>query len=91
MLCESRMFRIFDRAASFLLTATPSSQSRHTQSAPRLGILAIFLSSFPGTYISARRGLYATCDMSRLLARTLATLGRNTRGVNIVVCKSWID
>ena len=51
----------------------------------------IFLSSLPGTYISARRGLYATCDMSRVLARTPDTLGRNTRGVNIVVCKSWID
>ena len=39
---------------TFLFRATPSSQSRMTQSTLRLGIFFIFPSSLPGTYKAAR-------------------------------------
>lgn len=48
---------ISSRACAFLLSATPSSQSRTMQSALSSFIFDIFLTSSPGTYKTARRGI----------------------------------
>ena len=43
---------MFFLAKVFCSSATPSSQSKHIQSAFKVGIFASFLSSFPGTYLN---------------------------------------
>lgn len=55
---------------TFLLMATPSSQSKTIQSAPKVGIFDSFRSSFPGTYIKARRGTYFRVDFTTLANNT---------------------
>ena len=54
----SSISRIFFLACPFCSDATPSSQSKHIQSACSDGIFESFFSSFPGTYLCSKQSAY---------------------------------